>query len=283
MAAVVIPSAVEGPVEVTFEFSRRDPSTALGMTIRLTRPLHQREDVRLFGGIIEGPKFADLIKPPETVESIEILGVAGGEFASFEIAATQIFIAEGLGTLPAEKMKTQPAAIGTRNTLGFAKESDEQKENKIGIDLRLQLQIAGKFFGGDPALAVFKLKRGVKGVIQFLNENDERTNIAIAQAAPGIVAFELINEPARIIDPDIELIAGVTEESTRDLIQFAGRGTSQFAEMNGTGPINDAIFEINADLGVSALEQALDLAEERFVHTNHGRSPSSKLSKRSAS
>ena len=28
----VIPSAVEDPVEVTFKISRRDPSTALGMT-----------------------------------------------------------------------------------------------------------------------------------------------------------------------------------------------------------------------------------------------------------
>src|SRR5439155_21379774 len=145
------------------------------------------------------------------------------------------------------------------------------------------LQIAGKFLGGDPALAIFKLERGVKGVVQFLNKDDEGANIGIAQPAPGIVAFELINEPTRIIDPDIELIAGVAEESTRDLIQFAGRRASQFAEVNGTGPINDAIFEINTDLGVSALEQALELAEERFVHTNDGRSPSSKLSKRSAS
>src|SRR5438874_27587 len=143
-------------------------------------PLHQREDVRFFGGIIQGPKFANFIKTPDTIEGIEILGVAGGEFASFEIAAAQIFIAEGIGTLPAEKMKTQPSAIGAGNALGFAKESNEQEED-------------------------------------------------------------------------------------------------------GTGPINDAIFEINTDLGVSALEQALDLAEERFVHTNDGRSPSSKLSKRSAS
>ena len=246
-------------------------------------PLHQREDVRFFGGIIQGPKFADFIKPADTVKGIKIQGVAGGKLASFEIAAAQIFIAEGIGTLPAEEMKTQPSAIGAGNALGFAKESNEQEEDEISIDLRLQLQIAGEFFRGDPALAVFKLKRGMKSVIQFLDENDEGANVKIAQAAPGIVAFELINEPARIIDPDIELIAGVAEESARDLIQFAGRGASQFAEMNGTGPINDAIFEINTDLGVSALEQALDLAEERFVHTNDGRSPSSKLSKRSAS
>src|SRR4029434_8499307 len=134
--------------------------------------------------------------------------------------------------------------------------------------------IAGKFFRGDPALAVFKLKRGVKGVIQFLNENDEGANIGIAQAAPGIVAFKLIDEPARIVDPDVKLIAGVAEESARDLIQFAGRGTSHSAEMNGTASINDAIFQINPDLSIGTLEQALDLAEERFVHTKDGRSPS---------
>ena len=56
-------------------------------------PLHQREDVRFFGGIIERTKFADLIKSPDTVEGIEILGVAGRELASSEIATAQIFIA----------------------------------------------------------------------------------------------------------------------------------------------------------------------------------------------
>src|SRR5207302_10473941 len=150
--------------------------------------------MRFFGRIIEGPKFADFIKTPDTVEGIEILGVADGELASFEIAAAQIFIAEGIGTLPAEKMKTQPAAIGAGNALGFAKESDEQEEDEISIDLRLELHIAGKFFRGDPTLAVLKLKRGVEGVIQFLNENDQGANIGLAQPAPGIVTFELINE-----------------------------------------------------------------------------------------
>ena len=154
------------------------------MTVKSGRgPLHQREDVRFFGGIIERTKFADFIKTPDPVERIKILSVAGGELAGFEIAAAQIFIAEGIGTLPAEKMKTQPATIGPGNALGFAKESDEQEENKIGIDLRLELEIAGKFFGGDSALAVFKLERGVESMIQFLNENDEGANVGIAQAA----------------------------------------------------------------------------------------------------
>ena len=151
------------------------------MTVKSGRgPLHQREDVRFFGGIIERTKFADFIKAPDTVECIEIVGVAGGELASFEIATAQIFIAEGIGTLPAEKMKTQPAAIGAGNALGFAKESDKQEEDEISIDLRLELEIAGKFFGGDPALAIFELEGGVQGVIQFLNKNDEGANVGIA-------------------------------------------------------------------------------------------------------
>ena len=62
-------------------------------------------------------------------------------------------------------MKTQPATIGPGNALSFAKESDKQEEDEIGIDLRLELEIARKFFGGDPALAVLELERGVERMI----------------------------------------------------------------------------------------------------------------------
>ena len=246
-------------------------------------PLHQREDVRLFCGIIERTKFADLIKTPDTVEGIEILGVAGGELASFEIATAQIFIAECIRTLPAKKMKTQPATIGPGNALSFAKESDKQKEDEIRIDLRLELEIARKFFGGDSALAVLELERGVERMIQFLNENDKGSNVGIAQSAARVMAFKLIDQPARIVDPDVKLIAGVSKKSACDFVQFAGGSAGQFAEVNGTGSINDAIFEINPDLGVGPFKQPLNLAEEGFVHTSVGRWPSSRLSKRSAS
>src|SRR5438132_10857486 len=124
------------------------------MTVKSGRTaLDQREDVRFFGGIIERTKFADFIKTSDAVEGIKILSVAGGELAGFEIAAAQILIAECIGTLPAEKMKTQPAAIGPGNALGFAKESDKQEQDEISIDLCLQLEIARKCFGSDPALA----------------------------------------------------------------------------------------------------------------------------------
>jgi hypothetical protein len=135
------------------------------MTIRLSGPLHEREDVRFFGRIIERTKFADFIKTPDTVEGIEILGVAGGEFTCFEVATAQIFIAERIGTLSAEKMKSQPATISAGNALGFAKESDKQEEDEISIDLCLELEIAREFFGGDSALAVLELERGVERMI----------------------------------------------------------------------------------------------------------------------
>ena len=151
-------------------------------------------------------------------------------------------------------MKTQPAAIGPGNALGFAKESDEQEKDKIGIDLRLELEIARKFFRGDPALAVLELERGVQRVIQFLNENDEGANVGIAQSAARVMPLELIDEPARIIDPDVKLIAGVPKKSAREFVQFARGSAGQLAELNGTGAINNAIFEINPDLRVGAFE-----------------------------
>src|SRR6266480_3892316 len=98
-------------------------------------------------------------------------------------------------------MKTQPAAICPGNALGFAKKSDEQEKNKISIDLRLQLEIARKFFRRDPALAALELECGVQRVIQFLNENDKGANVGIAQTAARIMSLELIDEPTRIINP----------------------------------------------------------------------------------
>jgi len=45
-----------------------------------------------------------------------------------------------------------------------------------------------------------------KRVIDFFDKHDEGTNVAIAQAGAGIVALELIDQPARIIDPDVQSI-----------------------------------------------------------------------------
>ena len=83
--------------------------------------------------------------------------VAGGKLACLEIAAPEIFVAKSLGALTRKKMKAQPAPVGSRNSLRFPKKGDKQEENKIGVDLRLELEIADKIFRPDLARSAFEL------------------------------------------------------------------------------------------------------------------------------
>ena len=99
--------------------------------------------------------------------------VTGGELGCLEIAAPKIFVAESLVALTRKKMKAQPAPVSSRNSLRFSKKGDKQKENKIGIDLRLELEIARKIFRRNLSRAVFELKRGVQRVIEFFDKHDE--------------------------------------------------------------------------------------------------------------
>ena len=163
-------------------------------------------------------------------------------------------------------MKAQPAAIGPRDALRFSKESDEQQKHEISIDLRLQLEVAREFFRLDFAPAGLELQRGVQRVIDFLDEDDERTDVRVVQSGARIVPLKLFDEPARIINADEELIVRVSQKSAREFAQFARRRARQFAQLRATRAIDDAIFEIDSDLRVGALEESLDLAEERFVH-----------------
>ena len=57
----------------------------------------------------------------------------------------------------------------------------------------------------------------MQGVIEFLHEHDERADIAIAHACAGIVLFELLNEPARIVNTHIKLISSATQKRAREL------------------------------------------------------------------
>lgn len=127
--------------------------------------IHQGEDMLFFGRIIERAKLADFFEPAQAVEGVEIPGITGGEFTRFQIASAQIFVTKGFGALTGEKMKTQPAAIGSGNALGLAKKGDEQKKDEISIDLCLQFEIAGEFLRRNLALAIFELKCGVQRMI----------------------------------------------------------------------------------------------------------------------
>ncbi len=73
--------------------------------------------------------------------------------------------------------------------------------------------------------------------------------------------FELFDEPARIINPDVELIVCRAQERARQLAQFDCGGTGQFGKVPAAPLIDQAFLEIDSDLHIGALEEALDLAE----------------------
>src|SRR5439155_23737187 len=98
-------------------------------------------------------KPADFIQAPHAVEGVEVTRVACGELACFQIAAAQVCVAKCLRTLAGEEVKPQPAPVGLRHSLGFSKKGDKQKQNKVSIDLRLELEIAGEIFRRDLACA----------------------------------------------------------------------------------------------------------------------------------
>ena len=205
--------------------------------------------------------------------------VARGELGCFEITAAEILALKRAGILPREKMKAQPAPISSRDPLRFSKKSHEQKQHKISIDLRLELEVAREIFRLDLALAAFELERRVQRVIDLFHKHDERTDVAVAQTGAGIVPLELFDQPARIINADVKLILGVPEKCARQLAQFPRRRARQPRQLRATLPIDQAIFQIDSDLGIGSLKQSLDLAEERLVHRqSDGRASSSRLS-----
>ena len=164
-------------------------------------------------------------------------------------------------------MEAEPAPIGPRNLLCLAKEGHEKEQHKIGIDLGLQLEIARVILRVNFALAGLELERGVEGVINFLHESNERPDVAIVHTRARIVTFQLFDEPARVIDAYVKLITGPTEEGAREVIQFTGGRAGGFGKMGAAMPIDQAIFEIDPNLGVGSLEEPLNLTEERFVQS----------------
>ena len=163
-------------------------------------------------------------------------------------------------------MKAQPAPIGPRNLLRLSKESDEEQQDEIGIDPRLELEVAREIFRSDLALPGLELQRGVQRVIDLFHEGDERPDVAIAQAGARIVPLELFDQPARIINADVKLIVRVPQKGAREFAQFPRGRARQPRQLRATAAIDQAIFEVDSDLRVGPFEEPLDLAEERLVH-----------------
>src|ERR1051326_9037708 len=181
-------------------------------------------------------------------------------------------------------MEPEPAPIRPRNFLGLPKKGDEKKEDEIGIDPRLKLEVSCEIFRVDLAVAFLELERGMQGMIDFFHERDQRPDVAIAQPGARIVSLELFDQPARIINADVQLVVCAPEKSAGQLAELARIRARQTRELRASARIDQAILEIDPDLRVGSFEQALDLAEERLVHNrSDGPGSSSRLSNESES
>lgn len=226
----------------------------------------------LFCGVIEGVKVADFVDPPSPVEGIEKAGVAFGEGTCFEVATTEIVIGVSVGILSGKEMEAEPAPIHRGYFLGFAEEPDEEEEDEIGIDRGLEFEIAGVVFAGDLIDAALELEGGVEGMIDFFDEGDQREDIGIAKSFSGVMAFQLIDQPAGVVDADMELAVGFAEESAGEFAEFAGGGSGGASELARALGVDEAVFEVDPDLGVGPFEKLLDFAEKRGAHERKDRS-----------
>src|SRR3954447_11293430 len=118
-------------------------------------------------------------------------------------------------------METEPAPIRFGDTLSFAEEGHKQQEDQVGVDLGLELEIARKIFRGNFALAAFELEGGVQGVIELFNKDDQRPNVEIAQTGTRVMFFQLLDQPARIINPDVELVVRAAKKCPGELAQLS--------------------------------------------------------------
>ena len=75
----------------------------------------------------------------------------------------------------------------------FSKEGDEEQKHKISVHLRLELEVAREIFRIELTHTASELERGVKGMVDFFNEGNERANIVIAQTGSRIVPFEFFD------------------------------------------------------------------------------------------
>ena len=156
-------------------------------------------------------------------------------------------------------MEPQPAPIGPRDALRLSEKRDEQQKNEIGVDLRLELEVAREILRANLARAILELERGVQRVIDFFDEHDEGPNVAIAQTGARIVPFELFDQPARIINADVKPIVRAAQKSAGQFAQLAApKRPARHRQLRAAVPIDQAIFQIDPDLRVGALEQAAE-------------------------
>src|SRR5438094_4847672 len=75
--------------------------------------IHQRQDPLSFRAVIERAETSDFIEATHPVQRVEIMCVACRKLACLEITTAQVLVAKRVRALTCEKMKAQPATIGS--------------------------------------------------------------------------------------------------------------------------------------------------------------------------
>src|ERR1700736_1691423 len=75
------------------------------------RAARQRQNPFFLAGIVKGSKPANFIEPAQTIQTVEVMGVARGQLGRFQITSAEVSITKCFGTLAREKVKAQPAAV----------------------------------------------------------------------------------------------------------------------------------------------------------------------------
>lgn len=91
-------------------------------------------------------------------------------------------------------------------------------------------------------------------MIQFFNKRDQRSDIPVPKARTRIVLFELVYQPAGIINADVKLVASPPQKCAREFAQFAGGCPCEHRQLRAPRSVDQTIFQIDSDLRVRAFE-----------------------------
>ena len=91
-------------------------------------------------------------------------------------------------------------------------------------------------------------------MVEFFDKHDQRPDVAIAQDRARIMLFKLFNQPARIINADVKLVAGAPQKRARKFAEFPGRFAGQYGQLRAARAINQTIFKIDPDLRVRSFK-----------------------------
>jgi hypothetical protein len=96
----------------------------------------------------------------------------------------------------------------------------------------------------------------------FLNEGDERGDVAFVEGLARVVGLELGDDGPRIKDCDVKGIAGLAEESSSARGEMGGIFTRHLVEHGAPAFADEAGFQVDRNGRVGPFEQRLDFRQE---------------------